>query len=185
MSEDSSEQAMFEVLEDLEAHAETLHHLERAAEVADRSRAEYQAVLLEGRLMSSVGHEVVLGLRGVGPVRGQLRRVGDQWCQVTAAQVRWTVRSSALLWAQGLSERALPRLAWSRIDTVALGSPLRRIADDRLECTVHLVDGSALQGVLRRVGGDFVELGEGSDGVTLVALEAVAAVRTEDRSGVV
>lgn len=171
---------MFEVLEDLEAHAETLHHLERAAEVADRSRAEYQAVLLEARLMSSVGHDVVLGLRGVGPVRGRLERVGDRWCQVVAAPARWTVLNAALLWAQGLSERAVPRVAWSRIDTVGLGSPLRRAADDHLEATLHLVDGTSLQGVLGRVGGDFLELDDGPAAGAVVPFDALSALRTDD-----
>lgn len=180
---------LFEVLADLEAHAETVHHLERVAEVADRSRTEYHAVLLEGRFMASLGTAVTLTVVGVGTLRGTLDRVGDGWCRLESGPVRWTVRTPAVLTARGLSERAVPRLAWSRLDTVGPASPLRALADAAEVCAFHLVDGSAVEGRVRRVGGDFVEVvagGLGAQGpatatradAVLLPLSAVAAWRS-------
>lgn len=178
MSDDAE---LFEVLADLEAEAGTLHHLERVAEVADRSRAEYRAVLLEARLMASIGAVVLLRVAGVGHVRGVLDRVGDQWCQVAGPGVRWIVALPAVSTASGVSGRAVPRVGWSTLDEVGLGQPLRGLAEAERPCTVHLVDGGVLEGQVLRVGGDFVELGAPGRPATervLVHLPSLAAVRT-------
>lgn len=183
MSDDAE---LFEVLADLEAQAETLGHLERVPEVADRSRAEYQGVLLEARLMASLGRSVALRVAGVGAVRGRLARVGDQWCQVHGSGVAWTVPLPAVLTAGGLSSRAVPRMAWSRIDAIGIGSVLRQTADSGAWAVVHLRDATTLEGRVLRVGGDFLELAEGAPGVgestrspLLLALSALAVVRTQ------
>lgn len=175
---------LFEVLADLEAHAETVHHLERVAEVADRSRTEYHAVLLEARLMASLGAPVTLTLHGAGTVHGTLTRVGDGWCRLEAGAVVWTLRTPAVLTTRGLSGRAVPRLAWSRVDTVGLGSPLRAHADAADVCTFHLVDASTVEGRVERVGGDFLEVAPGAAGgrtpepTVLVQLTALAGWRS-------
>lgn len=178
---------LFEVLADLEAEAETLHHLDREAEVADRSRAEYQDVLLEARLMASKGSWVTLTPRGAGSLNGMLTRVGDGWCGLESGGSSWTVRTATVLTARGLSERAVPRVAWSRLDMMGVGSVLRRHADASVLCAFLLVDGSAVEGRVLRVGGDFVEVlppGEqevpGADrgaGI-LLSLDGLAAIRT-------
>lgn len=156
MSRDDAE--LFEVLADLEAHAETVHHLERVAEVADRTRSEYHGVLLEARLMASRDTRVTLTVQGVGTLHGRLVRVGDGWCLLDAGHLTWTVRLPGVLVARGLSGRAVPRVAWSRLDAVGVGAPLRARADDGAACTFHLLDGSTVEGRVHRVGGDFVEL---------------------------
>lgn len=177
---------LFEVLADLEAHAETVHHLERVAEVADRTRSEYHVVLLEARLMASKGTAVSLTVQGVGALHGVLVRVGDGWCLLSAGHLRWTVRLPAVLAARGLSGRAVPRVAWSRLDAVGVRSPLRAMADDGGACTFHLLDGSSVEGRVHRVGGDFVEVlpeltGEPArlQDAVLLPLAAVAAWRSE------
>lgn len=179
MSDDAE---LFEVLADLEAEAGTLHHLERVAEVADRSRAEYRAVLLEARLMASVGSPVVLRVAGVGHLSGVLDRVGDQWCHVVGPGARWVVALPAVTTASGVSGRALPRVGWSRLDVVGIGQPLRSLAEAGSWCTVHLLDGGVVEGRVLRVGGDFLELaGASGRPVTehvLVHLAALGAVRT-------
>lgn len=186
MDEQRVDAELFEVLADLEAQAETLGHLERVPEVADRSRVEYQSVLLEARLMASLGSSVALRVAGVGPVRGSLARVGEQWCQVHGRGVAWTVPLPAVVTAAGLSARAVPRVAWSRVDLIGVGSVLRRVADSGDRVVVHLRDGTSLEGRVLRVGGDFLELAEDGPGAgaasvapLLVALHGLAAVRTE------
>ena len=66
------DERLFAFLDDLEGRAEALYDAERESDLADRSRAEYAAVTLAGRLMASVGREVVLDVLGVGPVAGVL-----------------------------------------------------------------------------------------------------------------
>src|SRR6185436_16834930 len=65
------DERLFDLLDDLEGQAEALYAAERDAELADRSRAEYAGVTLAGRLMASVGRDVLLDVDGTGPVRGE------------------------------------------------------------------------------------------------------------------
>ena len=124
------DERLFDLLDDLEGQAEALYAAERDAELADRSRAEYAGVTLAGRLMASVGRDVLLDLDGTGPVRGELRRVGTGWCLVSGdAATGWS------LWARSWPRRGprtgpcprspgrpSPGWAWSRR---CAGSPAR------------------------------------------------------------
>lgn len=173
------EHDLFALFDDLEGQASALHAAERTAEVADRSRAEYQQVTLAGRLMASVGTTVTLTLRGVGPVAGIVERVADRWLLLAAGEHDWVVNLDAVASAEGASIRSVPEVAWSPLTRLGLASALRRIAEAGEECVVHLVDGSRHDGALRRVGADFCELVEGEDRRTvLVAFSALAAARS-------
>ncbi|MBE7323473.1 hypothetical protein IEQ44_02245 [Nocardioides sp. Y6] len=179
-----AEHEVFDVLADLEAQAETVHHWARLAEVDDRSRAEYHEVTLDARLMASTGLPVVLAVRGAGHVRGRLVGVGEGWCRLEDDRRAWVVRTPAVTTAQGLSSRAVPRVAWSRLDAVGLRAPLRRLADAAARCDLVLADGSAVAGRVARVGADFVEVEQSSSPGAetrhvLVALDALAVVRHE------
>lgn len=172
------EQEVFALLDDLEAQADAAFALEREAELADRRRAEYQQVRLAGRLMASVGAPVVLEVAGVGVLEGTLERVADGWLLLGGAGQDWLVRLAALASVRGASERAVPDVAWPRVARLGLGSALRRLADAGERCVVHGVDGGCHDGVPVRVGADFVEIvPDGSDRVTLVAFDRLAAVQ--------
>lgn len=176
----TGDEELFEVLEDLEAQAESLQHQERVAEVEDRARAEYGAVTLDSRLMASRGRTVEVDVLAVGRLRGRLERVGPGWLQLGERAATWWVRTPAVTAVLGASERALPEVAWSPVDRLGTGSVLRRLADEQEEVVLRLVDGGRQQGRLARVGADFVELaGDGSAGrgVTLVPLVHVTAFR--------
>ena len=172
------EEELFSVLDDLEQQAEAAYGAERDAELADRSRAEYAAVTLAGRLMASVDSEIAVTLRGQGvsQVRGTLQRVGDGWFLVRGAGQDWVVPVAALLRVQGASPRAVPEVAWSPLARLGLGSALRRIADTREACVVHLTDGTQHEVVLTRVGKDFVETSGGG----LLPFAAMAAVQSRE-----
>lgn len=172
---------LFALFDDLEAQAAAGYAAEREAELADRSRAEYQQVTLAARLMASVGRDVVVDVRGVGSVTGVLERVAAGWLLVAGPAQDWVVRSDAVSAVVGASERALPEVAWPAAARLGLGSALRRIADSGERCVVHQVDGSRQEGVVRRVGADFVELVTGGAGrVVLVAYAGLAAVQSRD-----
>jgi hypothetical protein len=174
------EEDLFAVLDDLEQQAEALYDAERDADLADRSRAEYQQVTLASRLMASVGGPVRLEVRGVGAVDGELDRVAHGWCLVSAGGQDWVVRLDAVTVVRGASARSHPEVAWSPVSRLGLGSALRRIADSRERCVLRLVDGGSHDAVLRRVGADFVEATVGEGTTVLVAFANLAAVQSRD-----
>jgi hypothetical protein len=172
------DERLFAFLDDLEQQAEALYDDERAGELADRSRSEYSAVTLASRLMASVDSEVTLDLLGPGSVRGLLQRVGHDWCLLHGAAQDWVVRLAAVLAVEGGSPRSVPEVAWSPVSRLGLGSALRRVADAGQPCRVHATDGTVRDGVLTRVGADFVEATTGEGRTALLALAAVAAVQS-------
>jgi len=173
------EEELFALLDDLESQASAGFAAEREAELADRSRAEYQHVTLAERLMASVGHEVALSVAGVGLLRGTLDRVATGWLLLRAGEQDWIVPEGAVGTLQGASERAVPPVAWEAVARLGIGSALRRLAESGERCLVHLRDGSRLEGDLRRVGADFVEVYDAGR-LTLVAFSALAAVQSRD-----
>ena len=175
----SGDRELFEVLEDLEAQAESEHHRGRADELHDRARSAYHEVPLESRLMATLGAHVELTVEGMGQIAGALDRVGSQWCRVRQGQRCWIVLGHALMSARGVSSRAVPRVAWSPVDTMGVGSPLRRVADEGRPCVVHLLDGQVVEGEVERVGADFIELLLPRTERMLIPLRALAAVGVE------
>jgi hypothetical protein len=172
------EEELFALLDDLEQQAEALYGAEREAEIADRSRSEYQQVTLASRLMASVGDVLRVDVVGVGPVEGVLERVGTGWCLLAGPGQDWVLRLAAVGTVSGVSERSVPEMAWSPVSSLGLGSALRRLADARARCVVRLLDGGVHEAVVRRVGADFVEVGVGEVRTLLVAFSALAAVQS-------
>ena len=173
------EEELFALFDDLEGQATALYDAERAPDIADRSRAEYQQVTLGSRLMASLDLEVTLELVGVGAVTGRLERVASGWCLLRGHGQDWVVPLSAVAAVHGASDRSVPEVAWSPIAKLGLASALRRIADSGERCTLHLTDARRHDGVLLRVGQDFVEVVTGEAGrVVLVAFGLLAAVQS-------
>lgn len=174
----SWEEQLFALFDDLEGQAEALYDAEREAEVADRSRAEYQQVSLASRLMASVDREVALEVSGVGALHGRLVRVGAGWCLLAARAQEWIVPLAAVVVVREASERSVPEVAWSPLTRLGLGSALRRLAEAGERCLVHLDDGSRHEVRLARVGADFVEAVGEHGGPVLVAFARLAAVQS-------
>ena len=172
------DERLFAFLDDLEQQAEAAYDDERAGELADRSRSEYAGVTLASRLMASLDSEVTLDLLGAGPVNGLLQRVGPDWCLLHGAAQDWVVRLAAVLAVDGASERSVPEVAWSPVSRLGLGSALRRVADSGQPCRVHATDGSVRDGVLSRVGADFVEARTGDGRTVLLVTSTLAAVQS-------
>ncbi len=165
---------------DLERQAEALYGQERAAELADRSRAEYAVVTLASRLMASLDHEVTLDVAGLGAVSGRLERLGDGWCLLRSQLTDWVVLLPAVASVHGASERAVAEAAWSPLTRLGVRSALRGLAEAGARCVVHRRDGARHEGVLTRVGADFVEVRPEVGRAQLVAFTAVGAVGSRD-----
>jgi len=173
------EEELFAYLEDLEGQAAALYDADRAPDLLDRSRAEYQQVTLASRLVASTDLDVTLELLGAGPVSGRLTRVAAGWCLLRGPGQDWVVRLAAVTAAQGTSDRAVPEVAWPAVARLGLGAALARLSDEAEPCSLHLVDGRRHDGTLRRVGADFVEVATGeADRVVLVPLVHLAAVQS-------
>jgi len=170
------DERLFAFLDDLEHEAQALYDADRASEIADRARSEYATVTLVGRLMASVGCAVTLEVLGIGSVTGELQRVGPDWCLVHGAAQDWVVRTAALTSVEGVSDRALPEVAWSPLSRLGFGSALRRLADTGTRCRLHTQDGSVREARIARVGADFVEAQVGEGRVVLLARDSLAAV---------
>lgn len=173
------EHDLFALFDDLEGQAAALYAADRDAELADRSRAEYQHVTLASRLMASVGTEATLGVQGIGAVSGTVERVADGWALVASGDHDWVVNLAAVGTVVGASVRSVPEVAWSPVTRLGLGSALRRIAEAGERCLLHLRDGSRHEGTLRRVGDDFCELVEGEQRrMILVSFAGLAAAQS-------
>lgn len=175
------EEELFAFLDDLEAQAGSLYDADRAPELSDRERAEYQQVSLAARLMACVEQDVTLQVAGVGPLVGRLSRVAQGWCLLCGTGQDWIVRLVAVAAVDGASDRAIPEVAWSPVARLGLGSALRRLADAGERCVVHRLDGARHDGTVRRVGQDFAEILEGDPlRVTLLAFDSIAAVQSRE-----
>ncbi|CAA9370367.1 hypothetical protein [uncultured Nocardioides sp.] len=172
------EEQLFALFDDLEGQAEALYDAEREAEVADRSRAEYQQVTLASRLMASLDREIGLEVTGLGAVRGRLHRVSAEWCLLAARAQEWIVPLAAISVVRDASPRSVPEVAWSPLTRLGLGSALRRLAEAEERCLVHLDDGSRHEGRFTRVGADFAEAVGDHGGTLLVAFARLAAVQS-------
>lgn len=173
------ENDLFALFDDLEQQAESLAAAERAPEVADRSRAEYQGVTLASRLMASIDAEITLGVDGMDPVTGAVERVADGWLLVSAGDRDWVINLAAVTSVEGASVRSVPEVAWSPLTRLGLGSALRAIAESGERCLLHQRNGSRYDGTLRRVGQDFCELVEGERRrMVLIPFSGLAAAQS-------
>lgn len=171
-----ADRALFDLLADLEAQAASLYDAERGIELLDREQTEYAQVPLTARLLASVGTEIGLEVAGLGWLSGRLERAADGWCHLDRAGHDWVVPTAAVVAVQGASARAVPEVAWSPLVRLGWGTVLRRLATAGAPCALHRRDGGRLEGVLRRVGADFVELLAPSGSELLVPTGAVVAL---------
>lgn len=171
---------LFALFDDLEGQASALYELERDVELQDRSRAEYRQVTLDSRLMASAGESLVLTVAGVGRVEGELQRMGIGWCLVSGHAQDWIVRTACIEVVQGASDRSVPAIAWSPLHQLGVSSALRRLAESGVRCVVHLAGGGQHEAIVRRVGGDFVEILTPGDELELISYDALSAVQSRD-----
>lgn len=158
---------------DLEARFEEMADAEAAAELADRQRVAFGAVLATQRLIGSIGQSVRVRLAGGTLVTGVLGRVGPDWLLLSEAQGRDAlIALGAVTSVEGLTMSTGQEITGvaRRLD---LRHALRGLARDRAPVTVALAGwaaggqasgqgqpgfGSEITGTIDRVGADFVEV---------------------------
>lgn len=149
------------LFDDLEAQLEAAADGELDAQVADRTRREFAATSLDGRLRATTGRVVELSVIGVGVIAGELRRVGPGWLLLDVVGAPPAVVATHLV----LAARDLPIATREepRDDAIAdggLAHVLRVLARDRTATAVVLADGAVLTGTVDRVGLDYLDLAE-------------------------
>jgi hypothetical protein len=174
---------------DLEAQAEELAAREFEGEVAERTRIEVGKLRLVDRLRAANGHPIQVSCIGAGSVRGRLDQVGSGWLLLTEEPGHEVlVALDAVVSLVGLGTlSSAPRSESKVTSRLDLRYALRGIVRDRAPVQLVLVDGTAFDGTLDRVGSDFVEMAEHPRGeprrastvqrVRTVPLGAIAAVR--------
>ena len=171
---------MFAVFDDLEQQAQGLHLVERDAEVADLTAAEYSRVNLASRLHASLGQDLRVRLLGGRVVAGRLARLGEDWFLLVDGSSEWVVRHHGVATVDGLSGKAHSEDTWSVVDRLTLRAVLRRLSRANESCLVHFCDDQQVEGCVGRVGRDFFELdvGDGADRTSqAVPIAAVAALQ--------
>lgn len=177
------------LFDDLAAQATALEDAARAAEVDERARGEIGALRLVDRARPALGSPVRVRLLGAGTLSGRLVRAGPDWWLIEhEAGGEVVLAAAALLTVRGFGRySAVPDTEGVVAARLGLRQVLRGIARDRAPVRVHLVDGSALDGTLDRIGADHLEIATHAAGeprrardvrdVALIPLAAVAAVR--------
>jgi hypothetical protein len=160
----SWEESMFAVFDDLEQQAQGLHLVERDAEVADLTVAEYSRISLAARLHASLGQHLRVRLLGGRVIGGRLARLGEDWFLLVDGSSEWVVRHQGVATIAGLSGKAHHEDSWSVVDRLTMRAVLRRLAMADEPCLVHFCDDQQVEGRVGRVGRDFFELdvGEGA-----------------------
>jgi hypothetical protein len=174
---------------DLETQAAALDIAERATEVEERTRIELGRIRLLDRLRPAVGAAVRLRCAGNGGVTGRLARVGPDWLLVLEPAGREAmVVTAAVLSVSGVGRLSAVPDSESVVESrLGLRHALRGISRDRSAVRISVLDGTAVDGTIDRLGADFIEVAQHPAGelrrpdqvrdVALVPLSAIAVVR--------
>ena len=174
---------------DLEAQADAASAAQLAAEVAERTRAEFGRLRLVDRLRAARGTRLVVRVRGAGALTGQVADVGADWVLLEEPDGRAAlVPLSGVVALSGVGGRSdLPGSEGQVEQRLDLRYALRRLVRDRAVVQVLLVDGTEVAGTFDRVAADHVELAQHLPGearraravhqVLLLPVGALALVR--------
>lgn len=146
---------------DLEAQFSAGRALEAELEITERARVELAGIELADRLRGAFGADIKVVLIDGRVIRGRLSHVGGEWLVLTERAREWLLPYPSVVTYEGLGRVALKPA--SRIQqSLGIASALRALARDRAELVVHLKvaarDGYELQGVIDRVGRDYLDL---------------------------
>lgn len=146
------------LFDDLEGQLEAAAALERAGEVADRTRRERAAVGLLERFLAHRGGPVTLRCGAGDQIRGTIDDVGVDWVLLGSPPGSVLVHLPAIRSVHGLPGRAEPPATLARRFT--MGMAVRVMSRDRAAVSVVDVTGALLTGTVDTVGSDYFELAE-------------------------
>ena len=146
------------LFDDIEAQLDAAEQVVTDAEVADRVRREQGSVALADRLRGQLGLVLRVGTPGGGIFEGELTHVGSEWLVLSKAPTEVVIPLPAIRMVEGLGRNAATEKS-SVQGALGLGSALRTLARDRAFVTVHRMEGGTrIEGIIDRVGKDFLEI---------------------------
>lgn len=145
------------LFEDLEAQLDASVRAAEEAEIADRVRSEQAGISLIERLRGQIGLILRVRVSGGALFDGELTHVGSEWTVLSKNTGEVVIPIQAVKLLEGLSRNVAPALSPVQ-SRLGLASALRTLARDRAAVVVHLVDGGRIEGVIDRVGRDFLEV---------------------------
>lgn len=156
-----------QLFEDLAAQQAALERRERAAEIAEHTRAERGTIELVQRLVAVLDEPLRLRVRGVGWVGGGLTDVGADWLLLDGRGSgpigrELLVPLPALLAVEGLTRRA-ESLEGAASRRLGLRHALRAVSRDRARVRVHDLDGDHVTGTIDAVHADHLDLSRHAD----------------------
>lgn len=141
---------------DMELQLDAAEARERAAQVADLTRAERASVRLADRLRAGTGGPVRLALRNDVGVDGVVTDVGTTWVLVRDDRVEHLVPLPAVVSVAGLGSAAAPPPG-AVLRGLGLGHVLRALSRDRQ--VVRVLGGArTMLGRIDAVGADHLDL---------------------------
>lgn len=143
---------------DLEAQLAAAQTAEFTAAVAEASRLEASRIRFTERLRAHQERELGLQLAGGERLVVRLGAVGADWLAGVAHPHSVLVPLTGVLAVDGMDReaaRAEPSASRSRLGITA---PLRRLARDREQVSVHGAQGLLASGLIAGVGRDYVEI---------------------------
>ena len=169
------------LFEDLESQLEAVDAADRAAEIAERTRAERASVTLGDRFRAARGSRVALRLRDGETVSGDLVDLAQQWLLLTDGPRQLLVPTAAVGWVGGLGMHAATG-GGEVVRRLTMGHALRALARDRVHVRVQAL-GVELAGRLDAVGADHVDVvvvpeGGRSGSVWTVPFDALDLIRS-------
>jgi hypothetical protein len=156
------------LFDDLAAQAAGLEEQERAAAVAEQTRAERGQLELVQRAAAALGRELQIRVGGVGWVEGTLRDVGRDWLLLEGMGAPGSRGRELLLplaavsAVGGLPVRVDQRTA-AASRRFGLRQTLRAISRDRAPVRLHDRAGNHLTGTIDRVLADHLDLTRHAD----------------------
>ncbi len=176
---------------DLEGQLAASGRLDLDAEIAERARLEAAAVELADRLRGSLGLRVGVHLASGTAFEGTLSHAGSESLVLNEARHQVLIPYAAAVRYTGLSRLAVSEPSRVR-QRLGLASALRGLATDRTRLAVLTSHGAAgdaaLNGVIDRVGRDYLDLAlteEGQDrgmanarGMATIPFTALTALRS-------
>lgn len=156
-----------QLFEDLAAQQAALEQRERAAEIAEHTRAERGTIELAHRLVAGLDEPLRLRVRGVGWVGGVLTDVGADWLLLDGQHSGPTGREllvplRGLLAVEGLTRRAETDEGAAR-RRLGLRHAVRVVSRDRSRVRVHDLDGDHVTGTIDAVHADHLDLSRHAD----------------------
>jgi hypothetical protein len=146
---------------DLEAQLDAEAAAGHRAEVADRTRREQAAVTVLDRLSAYRGHQVQVGVAGVGRIEGSLVDVAAEWLLIEEQPGHPSlVPARAWIWLTGIGSMAAVQPASSMARRLGLTAALRGLAQQRRPVRVRLTEAAETTGTIDRVYADHVDLAE-------------------------